>query len=114
MVAVVQLVRASDCGSECRRFESDQPPKENDPKENWVVLFLRGCIKRAILRLAKPEKAQFTKRKCHCVRAMFATTGTLVPQRSAEGFEGERNDKRAFLDSLFFLFPSPSRSLSVK
>ena len=27
MVAVVQLVRASDCGSECRRFESDQPPK---------------------------------------------------------------------------------------
>ena len=29
MVAVVQLVRASDCGSECRRFESDQPPQEN-------------------------------------------------------------------------------------
>ena len=28
MVAVVQLVRASDCGSECRRFESDQPPKK--------------------------------------------------------------------------------------
>ena len=27
MVAVVQLVRASDCGSECRRFESDQPPQ---------------------------------------------------------------------------------------
>ena len=26
-------------------------------------LVLRGCIKRAILRLAKPEKAQFTKRK---------------------------------------------------
>ena len=23
MVAIVQLVRASDCGSECRRFESD-------------------------------------------------------------------------------------------
>ena len=29
MVPVVQLVRASDCGSECRRFESDQaPPKD--------------------------------------------------------------------------------------
>ena len=28
MVAVVQLVRASDCGSECRRFESDQPPRK--------------------------------------------------------------------------------------
>ena len=24
---------------------------------------LGGCIKRAVLRLAKPEKAQFTKRK---------------------------------------------------
>ena len=29
MVVVVQLVRASDCGSECRGFESHQPP----PKE---------------------------------------------------------------------------------
>ena len=26
MVDVVQLVRASDCGSECRRFEPDPPP----------------------------------------------------------------------------------------
>ncbi len=28
MVTVVQLVRASDCGSECRGFESLQSPKE--------------------------------------------------------------------------------------
>ena len=28
MVAVVQLVRASDCGSECRGFESHLPPKK--------------------------------------------------------------------------------------
>ena len=27
MVDVVQLVRASDCGSECRGFESHLPPK---------------------------------------------------------------------------------------
>jgi hypothetical protein len=27
-VDVVQLVRASDCGSECRRFESGLPPQE--------------------------------------------------------------------------------------
>ena len=26
---VVQLVRASDCGSECRRFESVRAPKGN-------------------------------------------------------------------------------------
>ena len=35
MVPVVQLVRASDCGSECRRFESVRAPKEEtSPKGN--------------------------------------------------------------------------------
>ena len=29
MVDVVQLVRASDCGSECRGFESHLPPKKS-------------------------------------------------------------------------------------
>ena len=29
MVPVVQLVRASDCGSECRRFESVRAPQSN-------------------------------------------------------------------------------------
>ena len=28
MVDVVQLVRASDCGSECRGFESHPPPRK--------------------------------------------------------------------------------------
>ena len=28
MVTIVQSVRASDCGSECRRFESGLPPQE--------------------------------------------------------------------------------------
>ena len=28
MVDVVQLVRASDCGSECRGFESHLPPNK--------------------------------------------------------------------------------------
>ncbi len=37
MVPIVQLVRASDCGSECRRFESDWVPSERD----WITsLFL--------------------------------------------------------------------------
>ena len=30
MVPVVQLVRASDCGSECRRFESVRAPKQEN------------------------------------------------------------------------------------
>ncbi len=34
MVVVVQLVRASDCGSECRGFESHQPPQESRNNEN--------------------------------------------------------------------------------
>ena len=29
MVTIVQLVRASDCGSECRGFESHLPPRIN-------------------------------------------------------------------------------------
>ena len=33
MVDVVQLVRASDCGSECRRFEPDRPPLEKALEE---------------------------------------------------------------------------------
>ena len=37
MVVVVQLVRASDCGSECRGFESHQPPKK---QETWFPAFL--------------------------------------------------------------------------
>ena len=37
MVPVVQLVRASDCGSECRGFESHRAPKEEDL---MVFLFL--------------------------------------------------------------------------
>ena len=32
MVPIVQLVRASDCGSECRGFESHWAPKENKRK----------------------------------------------------------------------------------
>ena len=35
MVPVVQLVRASDCGSECRGFESHVPP--GTPKEKEVI-----------------------------------------------------------------------------
>ena len=43
MVAVVQLVRASDCGSECRRFESDQPPQEvGNFKVPYFFIYISG------------------------------------------------------------------------
>lgn len=39
MVAVVQLVRASDCGSECRGFESHLPPHKKRKFDKNVPLF---------------------------------------------------------------------------
>ena len=36
MVDVVQLVRASDCGSECRGFESHLPPKINPVNQRFT------------------------------------------------------------------------------
>ena len=40
MVAVVQLVRASDCGSECRGFESHLPPNRESNFKRGLTLFL--------------------------------------------------------------------------
>ncbi len=40
MVDVVQLVRASDCGSECRGFESHLPPKINPANRKILQGFL--------------------------------------------------------------------------
>ena len=39
MVAVVQLVRASDCGSECRGFESLLPPSKKRGNSAMIFLF---------------------------------------------------------------------------
>ena len=38
MVPVVQLVRASDCGSECRRFESVRAPKGDIAERQCLFL----------------------------------------------------------------------------
>lgn len=39
MVAVVQLVRASDCGSGCRGFESHQPPLKEVYRRMFAYFF---------------------------------------------------------------------------
>ncbi len=44
MVVVAQLVRAPDCGSGGRRFETDLPPKKTKPFRN-EGLFLSAYIK---------------------------------------------------------------------
>ena len=38
MVPIVQLVRASDCGSECRGFESHWAPKEGSRKASFFCV----------------------------------------------------------------------------
>ena len=42
MVGVVQLVRASDCGSECRGFESHLPPSKIST--SFLVDILYFCV----------------------------------------------------------------------
>ena len=47
MVPVVQLVRASDCGSECRGFESHRAPNSRKflkPKRFWEFTFLEFYV----------------------------------------------------------------------
>ena len=48
MVDVVQLVRASDCGSECRGFESHPPPSKKQAEiqaYEGFPLFFYGMMK---------------------------------------------------------------------
>ena len=42
MVPIVQLVRASDCGSECREFESHWAPSKNGSVSR-IILFFDFC-----------------------------------------------------------------------
>ena len=45
MVAVVQLVRASDCGSECRGFESHLPPNRESNFKRGLTLFFIPALR---------------------------------------------------------------------
>lgn len=51
MVTVVQSVRASDCGSECRGFESHQSPSKSLQANACGDLFLcsPACLGRGII-----------------------------------------------------------------
>ena len=44
MVAVVQLVRASDCGSECRGFESHLPPQQKQSTFGQSIVKLQKAL----------------------------------------------------------------------
>ncbi|GEM_PF-2019312 len=57
MVDVVQLVRASDCGSECRGFESHLPPKKSPASRKILrgFLFLNSSPRRTSLLYSSSE-----------------------------------------------------------
>ena len=63
MVVVVQLVRASDCGSECRGFESHQPPKKTGTMK-IVPVFLFLPRKLACKREEKEKQGLMRQRSC--------------------------------------------------
>ena len=67
MVAVVQLVRASDCGSECRGFESHLPPIRSSSSE---LLFLFPPISqarsRAHLTHSRAHPTHYQHHPTHC------------------------------------------------
>ena len=50
MVAVVQLVRASDCGSECRGFESHLPPQQKRELSKDGSRFSLFCSKQWLIK----------------------------------------------------------------
>ena len=56
MVDVVQLVRASDCGSECRRFESDTLHFFKRVIRQRVTLFLIYLYEVALLHFMDQRK----------------------------------------------------------
>ena len=62
MVPVVQLVRASDCGSECRGFESHRAPnRKTSPKGN--VFFCEKSIHDTSIKTS-PKGNVFFCEKC--------------------------------------------------
>ncbi len=62
MVDVAQSVRASDCGSEGRRFETDLPPCRGD---SWIFstasFFLEKCDKGTFLCVILKYFCKFTE-----------------------------------------------------
>ena len=125
MVPIVQLVRASDCGSECRGFESHWAPKENKRKSlinKEFPLFLfsyshsRSFYKQ-LLNITSNTKCFSTKllklKTRHYNKATFISTDeeirkkppTLVCRRLKEFFflEIYRTLERCGIQVLFYL-----------
>ncbi len=63
MVVVAQLVRAPDCGSGGRRFETDLPPLNNKGLQKCSPFFCKNLPLKVILILQNAEKCLLKKSK---------------------------------------------------
>ena len=63
MVAVVQLVRASDCGSECRGFESHLPPNKKGSSQKELPFCLYNTYCNGITYNANKTSNVYSQRK---------------------------------------------------
>ena len=80
MVAVVQLVRASDCGSECRGFESHLPPGRKEEIRLRVSSF--SLYISVLHTLKKPKK------RAHIAARSFLY-GELAYHMQYKGIKGD-------------------------
>ena len=56
MVVVAQLVRALDCGSRGRRFETGLPPIKNPSRNRGVFFFKHSCTSENSFQLSRLHK----------------------------------------------------------
>ena len=97
---------ATDAACESRECLNSMPSSEEEKPLLWVNLLSVNAIAyeqclRQRENSCKRMQRQIYLHYAECSRIRIKST--LVPQRSAAGFEGECNDKRAFLVSLFYL-----------
>ncbi len=75
MVVVAQLVRAPDCGSGGRRFETDLPPQKKKllykEKLFWFTIIFRNLFKSFINFYTFFSVGQFPSRIKHKTRSVF-------------------------------------------
>jgi hypothetical protein len=55
MVDVAQLVRALDCGSRCRGFESHLPPNKGSQPQGAIPFSLKVCLENTTDEIIIPD-----------------------------------------------------------
>ena len=83
MAEIAQLVRASDCGSECRGFESRFPPHQFKLKSRvnidvYVVFVLSSAADSTLNKLTEPQAVQSTASQTKTHKRMETLLGLIV------------------------------------